>query len=204
MPVGWPEVYVLRHGQTEWNAVGRMQGGQDSALTGEGRAQAVRQGRILAGCDLNGFEAWCSPQGRAIATAAVAVVGRVAHVRTDDRLREIGVGEWEGRLRREIPELAGAEDADGVGLQGYDLAPGGEGLAALEARCRDFLRDRSTPMVIVTHGVTSRVLRLLLTGRPLSEIDRIGGGQGVVYHLAGGVQRVLDQAALSGPVSRAR
>ena len=192
MPARWPEVYLLRHGQTEWNAAGRMQGGLDSALTGEGRAQAARQGRILAGRDLNGFEAWCSPQGRAIATAAIAVVGRVAHVRTDDRLREIGVGEWEGRLRREIPELAGADDAGGIGLQGYDLAPGGEGLVALEARCRDFLRGRSAPMVIVTHGVTSRVLRVVLTGRCLSEIDGIGGGQGVVYHLADGVQRMLE------------
>ena len=44
MPARWPEVYLLRHGQTEWNAAGRMQGGLDSALTGEGRAQAARQG----------------------------------------------------------------------------------------------------------------------------------------------------------------
>lgn len=188
----WPEVYVLRHGQTEWNAQGRMQGGLDSALSQTGRAQAARQGRILASRDLAGFEAWCSPQGRAIATAALAVVGQVAHLRTDDRLREIGIGAWEGRLRAGIAAFSGADDAEGAGLQAYDLAPGGEGLAALAARCRDFLAARRAPMVIVTHGITSRVLRLVLTGRALDEIDRIGGGQGVVYHLKDGVQTVLE------------
>lgn len=188
----WPEVYVLRHGQTEWNAVGRMQGGLDSALTPEGRAQAARQGRILASRDLEGFEAWCSPQGRAIATAAIAVVGRVAQIRSDDRLREIGIGAWEGRLRRDIAELAGAGDATDAGLLAYDLAPHGEGLAALRARCRAFLADRAAPMVIVTHGITSRVMRLVLTGGTLSEIARIGGGQGVVYHIKDGIQTVLD------------
>lgn len=188
----WPEVYVLRHGQTEWNAVGRMQGGLDSALTRVGRAQAARQGRILASRDLEGFEAWCSPQGRAIATAAIAVVGRVAHIRSDDRLREIGIGAWEGRLRGDIAELAGAGDATDAGLLAYDLAPRGEGLAALHARCRAFLSDRTAPMVIVTHGITSRVMRLVLTGRDLSDIARIGGGQGVVYHIKDGMQTVLE------------
>ncbi|NCQ23248.1 MAG: histidine phosphatase family protein [Roseovarius sp.] len=188
----WSEVYILRHGQTEWNAAGRMQGWQDSVLTPEGRAQAERQGCILAREDLKAFEAWCSPQGRAIATAAIAVVGRVAQIRSDDRLREISLGDWEGCLRADIPELSGVDDAGGSGFLGYDLAPNGEGLAALYARCRAFLTERRAPMVIVTHGVTSRVLRLVLTGQSLSAIDRVGGGQGVVYHLAGGVQRVLE------------
>jgi probable phosphoglycerate mutase len=192
MSVRWPEVYVLRHGQTEWNAAGRMQGGLDSALTREGRAQAARQGRILGSRDLAGFEAWCSPQGRAIATAAIAMVGRVAHIRSDDRLREIGIGSWEGRLRSDIAELAGAVDATDAGLLAYDLAPRGEGLAALRARCSAFLSDRGAPMVIVTHGITSRVMRLVLTGRDLSEIARIGGGQGVVYHVKDGIQTLLD------------
>lgn len=192
MSVRWPEVYVLRHGQTEWNAAGRMQGGLDSALTREGRAQAARQGRILGSRDLAGFEAWCSPQGRAIATAAIAMVGRVAHIRSDDRLREIGIGSWEGRLRSDIAELAGAGDATDAGLLAYDLAPRGEGLAALRARCSAFLSDRGAPMVIVTHGITSRVMRLVLTGRDLSEIARIGGGQGVVYHVKDGIQTLLD------------
>lgn len=188
----WPEVYVMRHGQTEWNLAGRMQGELDSALSQTGRMQAVRQGRILASRDLAGFEAWCSPQGRAIATAAIAVVGHLAQIRSDDRLREIGIGAWAGRLRADIPELAGVDDADGAGLQAYDLAPGGEGLVALEARCRDFLKERRRPMVIVTHGITSRVMRLVLTGRTLSDIARIGGGQGVVFHIRGGAQTLLD------------
>lgn len=188
----WPEVYVLRHGQTAWNAAGRMQGGLDSALTPAGRAQALRQAGILAACDLSGFEPWCSPQGRAMSTAALALPSTLGAPRTDPRLREIGVGLWEGRLRGEIAELAGAEDEGGRGLAAYDLAPGGEGLKALEARCRAFLSERRSPLVIVTHGITSRVLRLVLTGQDLGRIDAIGGGQGIVWHLRDGVQRRLE------------
>ena len=188
----WPEIYILRHGQTQWNAEHRIQGGFDSPLTELGRAHARQQGAILAGCDLTGFAAFSSPQGRAFATAGLAVAGKIATIHTDDRLCEIRVGDYEGRVRQDLPGGAEADFTEESALHLYDHAPGGEGFEGLHARCLSFLRDRrGTPMVIVTHGITSRMLRLILTGQGIDALPRVGGGQGVVFHLRDGRQRVL-------------
>ncbi|WP_412505036.1 histidine phosphatase family protein [Roseovarius sp. SYSU LYC5161] len=187
----WPEAYILRHGQTVWNVAQRLQGGRDSPLTDLGRDQALRQRAILQSVDLTGFRAHSSPQGRAFVTAALALDGLIGRIRTDDRLREIGVGDFEARLRQDLPGGQAADASEESALHLYDMAPGGEGFAALRARCESFLQDRSAPVVVVTHGMTSRMLRLVLTGQDESALDSIGGGQGVVYHVRRGRQHVL-------------
>lgn len=188
----FPELYILRHGETEWNALGRMQGGLNSALNAQGKAQAARQAEILAAVDLTGFDVLSSPQGRAFETAAIALARRVSHLRTDDRLAEIGVGEWSGRLRSELAE--GAADFDGPdgALDLYEMAPGGEGFPALEVRCATFLASLTRPSVLVTHGITSRMLRAIVTGKGRGGLAEMGGGQGVVFHLLNGVQKRLE------------
>ncbi|WP_019954876.1 histidine phosphatase family protein [Yoonia vestfoldensis] len=187
----FPELYILRHGETEWNAENRMQGALNSPLTSKGEADAARQGAILAQLDLTGFQFWCSPQGRAVQTAGIALGRIAAHIRTDDRLREIGVGDWAGLLRDTLPMPGGP---DPVAAQ-YAMAPNGEGFARVEARCRDFLSDLTGPAVLVTHGITSRVLRRLVAGDAAITVPTAHGGQGRVYHLKDGVQSLLDATA---------
>ena len=188
----WPELYILRHGQTEWNATGRIQGSLDSKLTGLGMRQARAQNAILTRRDLRGFAAWCSPQGRARHTAEIALAGLCDKIRVDARLGEIALGAWEGRLRAEVaPELEADEWAE-TGLWLFDRAPEGEGFAALHARCLSFLRDLDGPAILVTHGITSRMLRLIHLGLELPELADLPGGQGVVYHVAKGSHRLLS------------
>ena len=192
----FPELYILRHGQTRWNAEHRIQGGLDSPLTEKGRAQAREQRRILQRLDLQGFQALSSPQGRARATAEIALAGLVPRIEYDPRLAEIGMGQWEGVSRADLHggdgELSEREE---TALHLYDLAPGGEKFAGLEARCRAFMADLDGPAVIVTHGVTSRMLRLIATGRGIDAIAEIGGGQGNVWHVRGGRQDCLETGA---------
>lgn len=183
-----PPVCILRHGQTVWNLEGRLQGRLDSPLTPAGRAQARTQNRILRGLDVTGFAAISSPQGRALRTAEIALDGVIAPIQTDMALSEIGIGDWAGQDRAALMASIGA--VDGFAL--YDLAPGGEGLIRLHARCTAFVRRLQGPTVIVTHGITSRMLRLVLTGRPAEDVRDIGGGQGNVYHVARGMQRMLE------------
>lgn len=182
-----PELYILRHGETEWNAQNRMQGWANSPLTEQGRAQAARQGDILAERDLSGFEVYCSPTGRAIQTAAIALAPFVDEIHTDPRLREVGVGDWTGRKRDELP----IGDGPDAFLEQYEAAPGGEGLAALRARCAAFLADLQAPAVLITHGITSRMLRTLVIGEAAVGLSNVHGGQGCVYHLRKGIQTVL-------------
>lgn len=189
-PGRFPEVLILRHGETAWNLARRFQGAMDSPLTDRGRDQARRQGAILAalGPRLSGFDLRVSPQGRAQATAglALAPLGRVA--RTDLRLREIGLGQWEGLTRAEVAGRVALDPGDAFWWM--DAAPGGEGHAAVAARAGDLLAGLTGPAVLVTHGIAAAHLRGLLLGLPLAELGGLCGQQGVVYRLAGGREEV--------------
>jgi probable phosphoglycerate mutase len=165
-----------------------MQGELNSPLTPKGIQDAIRQGEILQSLDLEGFDFICSPQGRAFQTAGLAVAKIAMHVRTDDRLREIGVGDWSGVLRDSLPTPEGKDPF----MSHYEIAPNGEGFERLEARCRDFLDDLKRPSVLITHGITSRMLRSLIAGEGAVSVRTIHGGQGCVYHLKDGVQKLLE------------
>lgn len=184
----YPELYIMRHGQTVWNAEGRMQGVLNSPLTDKGKDQAAKQGRILASCDLEGFQFLCSPQGRAVQTAGIALAGIADMIHTDERLREISVGDWGGMLRDDLP----MEDVEDPFMAQYEAAPGGEGIAGVERRVQSFLADLQGPAVLVTHGITSRVIRSIIVGGDALQTSTIHGGQGCVYHLKDGVQKLLE------------
>ncbi len=189
--MAYPEFLILRHGETEWNRAGRLQGALDSPLTALGKEQARRQNAILRGFGTNGWAWYCSPQGRARHTARIAARGMTVSVRYDARLREIGMGGWAGRLRDELAaEAPQLFETDGLGW--YDHAPGGEGLVALERRATAFLAELPGPGVIVTHGITSRVMRCVALDLPVADFGTLGGGQGVVHHIRDGVSRLLS------------
>ncbi|WP_432816830.1 histidine phosphatase family protein [Sulfitobacter sp. JB4-11] len=186
-----PPLYILRHGETTWNAEGRLQGHFDAPLTKKGIAQAQAQRRILGARDLSGFRAISSPQKRALATAAIALEGWGGDFTTDPALTEVGLGTFAGQDRRTLMDHHGAED----GFDLYDLAPEGEGLAALRIRCESFLTQMNVPAVLVTHGITSRMLRLILLGIEGHDVRRMPGGQGVVFQVENGQQTLLSEGA---------
>ncbi len=186
--MSYPELYICRHGETEWNAADRMQGWLNSPLTQKGQIQAARQGEILRSLDLQGFACLSSPSGRAFQTAGIAAGHLMHEIRTDDRLREIGVGEWSGLYRRDLPLPEGADPY----IQQYEMAPGGEGFDGLKRRVTDFLSDLPGPSVIFTHGITSRMMRSLIVGEAALTVGTAQGGQGVVWHVKDGAQSLLQ------------
>src|SRR5689334_6378196 len=110
-----PTVYYLRHGETEWNVLGRLQGAKDVPLNARGREQAVRAAGILAdllardGRDRAKLPYVSSPLSRARMTMELlrGTLGLpISDYLLDDRLREIGYGSWEGLT------LAESEAAD--------------------------------------------------------------------------------------------
>ncbi len=187
-----PEFYILRHGETAWNAEGRMQGALHSPLTDRGVEQARQQARILAQVDLTGFQFLSSPQGRAFQTAGIVLSDVAPMIHTDERLREIGVGAWAGKLRSGLwgdapPQPEGPDGS----IDLYARAPGGEGFDALGLRCRAFLDSLKHPSVLVTHGITSRMIRAIALGLGAESLADLPGGQGNVFHLKNGVQTEL-------------
>jgi broad specificity phosphatase PhoE len=154
-------LYVVRHGQTEWNAWGRMQGRLDSPLTALGRRQAEGHGQTLR--SLGGVDAVVvSPLGRTRETAALVNAHLSAPLRYEDALMERDCGEWSGLTMDEIA----ARYPDSWRVRSEDpyhhRPPGGENLEDMRERVRaclgDLLGGSARRLAVVTHGVMSRVI----------------------------------------------
>jgi broad specificity phosphatase PhoE len=160
---------VVRHGETDWNAEGRLQGQQDIRLNGRGRDQASSVGRLLKR-DYPGvitFDFVSSPLVRAQDTMRL-LRGELGldpeAYRLDERLKELTFGSWEGFTWSEMQ----ARDAVGCTAREADKwgyrPPGGESYAMLSERIAGWLADLKAPTLAVTHGGVARVLLGLLAG----------------------------------------
>ena len=90
------EIYLVRHGETDWNKELRLQGWADISLNGRGREEAESLARELAGVHFD--LAWCSDLDRAAETAEIILRDRGVPLSVDPRLREMGFGPIEGNL----------------------------------------------------------------------------------------------------------
>ena len=189
-----PDLFILRHGQTEWNAIRRMQGALDSPLTDLGREQAARQAVLLERAGVRGatHSFHVSPQGRARQTAEIALAGLGTTPAVDERLREISLGDWDGLTQAEIEKRSPGIFADSHPFLWMDAAPGGEGFDAFDRRVRTFLADLRAPAVIIAQGMVSLFLRGAVLGLDPDGIAALPGGQGVVYQISGGRQTRLE------------
>ncbi len=197
-----PTLYLLRHGETEFNVAGRYQGQRDSPLTARGRDQARRHGALLKTLIVEP-EAWrlvASPLGRAMATARIvrAALGLPGDaIETDDRLKEMAFGEWEGLTPAEIqarhPEAWAARCAD----RWHHVRPGGESFALLAARVGAFLRDVHGDTIVVGHGGAGRVLRGLYGRLSEDQIVALDEPQDAIFRLTQGtIARIEHEAAV--------
>lgn len=188
-----PEFFVMRHGETEWNAEGRFQGSLDSPLTARGRAQAIAMGRALAAHDLSRHRWISSPLPRATLTAALA--RGAPPDATDPRLAEIGMGDWSGLTRSDIDARWPGPPDEGL-MAFYSRVSGGEPLHAVAARVTAFLATLDGPAVLVTHGITSRFLRGAVLALPPDRLGDLPGGHGIVFRCTPG--RVEVAASVDG------
>lgn len=192
-------LYLVRHGQTEFNAAGRWQGQCDSALTDVGLTQAAQIAGILKsqGLDLNATIV-SSPLGRAIQTSEIiaASLGIDHPVRVDDRLKEVGMGSWDGLTDAEI-EAKWPNARDGLSSNEWffhssDGERYDEMLGRVRAALSDLMHDVRVPKVVVCHGVTSRLLRGIHCGLSKSEMLDLEVPQNAAFRLAqaGSIERL--------------
>lgn len=170
-------IFIARHGETVFNAVGRMQGmDAHTPLTRQGCEQAVRMGEALRKHvpQPASLALVASQAGRALQTLALVAAEIHAdwhtHI-TDTRLREIDVGAWEGQYYAELfPDISVLLDRENMLFK--ITAPGGEDYADVAARVRAWIAEQSfdRDMLIITHGMTARVLRGVLMGLPPMEL----------------------------------
>lgn len=171
----WPELYFVRHGETDWNAEGRYQGSKDIPLNERGRGQASLNGRLLAtllrrsGRTAGDFDWYVSPLTRTRETMErirTGFSGELPEVTVDPRLIEISFGIYEGMLHAELAAgemaIAGERDASFWNFR----PPEGESYEDVAGRIRDFAASLNRPSIIVSHGGILRVLRHLIEGFP--------------------------------------
>jgi broad specificity phosphatase PhoE len=163
-------IFLVRHGETEWNLQRRIQGSGDSPLTATGLAQAEAIGRKLRTLsEAVGLPIVASPLGRARHTAEIirTALGGTTPLTFDERLREISVGSWDGLDRNEIAALRpGVFDGDGR-YEWYFRTPDGETYDKFAGRIAAWLDDAAGRTVIaVAHGIVTRVLRGLYADLP--------------------------------------
>jgi broad specificity phosphatase PhoE len=124
---------LARHGQSVWNSVRRLQGEHDVELSEVGRAQAGALGRALR----TGYRvavAYVSPMRRARETAEIALAGTPIPIVPLPELRELSLGEWEGRTVDEVRALDGNPYHAWVRAPLDCPPPGGEALPDVCAR----------------------------------------------------------------------
>ncbi len=176
-------LYVVRHGQTKWNVERRFQGWLDSPLTENGVKCAADLRDQLSHIQFDACYASTSP--RAYKTLELILSKNTSDYRTDDRLKEIRLGAWQGMTHTQI------EDKYPVELELFYDDPESFNLEEAEtftevySRVKSFIDDvvadheavkREQPdkeasnVLIVTHGVTLKLAQLIFDNAPLGEL----------------------------------
>jgi broad specificity phosphatase PhoE len=173
-------ILVLRHGQSEWNALGKWQGQADPPLTDTGREQAFRAAQLLGQFDLIAT----SDLQRAHETAAIISNSLgIGPVIVDERLRETHVGEWEGLTHDDIER-----DYPGY-LAAHKRPPSFETEESLITRFTAAITDVAVQCpggeaLCVAHAGVIRVMRRVL-GAVDPRIPNLGGCHFIITPNAG-------------------
>jgi probable phosphoglycerate mutase len=192
---GCVTVYYIRHGETEWNATGRLQGRRDVPLNARGREQAAHCGSVLRdlfareGRASADFDYVSSPLMRASETLELAreAMGlpRDGYT-TDERLAEIAFGDWEGctlaQLQTRDPQRLAAREHDKFRF----LPPNGESYEMVMKRMGEWYEGLTHDTVAAAHGGTARALIAHLAIAHQNAAPLVDIAQGVVYVFARG------------------
>jgi len=190
-----PTVYFIRHGETDWNVEGRLQGRRDIPVNARGRMQAAQSGALLRdllvrdGRTVAELDFVASPLLRACET--MRAVRNVLGVppddfRTEAQLTEISFGEWEGftlaemRVRDPLGSVAREQDKWSF------TAPGGESYRAMSERMGRWYESLTADTVAVAHGGTARGLMAHLKHCHAAAAPLVDIVQGAVYVFAPG------------------
>ncbi|MCR4591131.1 MAG: histidine phosphatase family protein [Lachnospiraceae bacterium] len=163
------KIYIVRHGETDWNNAGRLQGWTDMPLNANGVELASITGKGLS--DVHFDLAFSSPLIRAYQTGELVLkenrAGSVPDIIKDDRIKEIGFGKWEGLCcRKDNFEINDEKFWDFYNDPfGFEGGPGGESISAVCVRTGDFLQElinkaeyEGKCIAVFTHGCAVRAM----------------------------------------------
>ena len=197
------ELYIIRHGKTIWNAEKKLQGHADIELNEEGIAVAEKTCQGMKDIEIDMI--FSSPLQRAYRTASIIRGDRAIDIITDERLKEVSFGEYEGRNFPEL--LANTEDPFHYFFEHpewYQAPKGGESLENLCKRAKAFMEEQIMPLrntskrvMIVAHGAMNKALMSYIKQHDLSQFwsGRLQKNCGVIIvKYERGQFQVLDES----------
>ena len=185
------DIYLVRHGESEWNREGRIQGQFNSPLTEFGVAQAKAISSFLSDhLTYDQIQIYSSPLGRAQQTAEIIAEGinqPVKSIIIEPRLNDFNLGEIAGtygwdKVAELYPELAHLRLNNPMHFH----PPGGESGADFKARLMEFMdeiADHETPKLLVSHGIVNKFIRGIRKNLSGKQMIELGESQDTIYHL---------------------
>jgi broad specificity phosphatase PhoE len=160
-------LFAVRHGATEWSQARRFAGARDIPLTAYGRLQSEAVAHALAATAATAV--YTSPLERARSSAEVIAKPHRLEPIAEPALREMAFGAWEGLTREELVSRFPDEAARWASAPHEVTPPGGEPLAAVDARVRGALaqliaRHAGETIIVVSHAIVTRLIVLAALG----------------------------------------
>ncbi|MGB9607841.1 MAG: histidine phosphatase family protein, partial [bacterium] len=181
--MGKTRLYLVRHGMTEWNDDGKMQGRTDVPLNERGITQAKLLAKRLANVPLSAI--YSSPLMRAMKTAEIIAQNHGLPIIPATPLQEADFGGWEGLTLEEIKN--GWGEAIDLWYEGKALPPKGEGILEMQRRVVEFVEDviekhKGEEILIVAHGgpIRAFICHILGTLKPFRRLKQANANLNIV------------------------
>ena len=167
------KIYITRHGETEWNVEGRMQGWKNSPLTQKGITNAGALGKRLVDVDIDVI--YSSSSQRALHTAELIRGNREIPVLADENLREINLGEWEGKSADEMENIDREEQFAFWNTPHLYVPKSGESFFQVQERVEAVLNKilsvhSNGNVLIVAHAIVVKVMMAAIKELPLEKL----------------------------------
>lgn len=187
-------LFIVRHGVTEWNVQHRLQGHKNSPLTITGKRQALEVKRSLA--DLEIHKVYVSPLERALETLQIIIEGKDVEIVKATGLKEISLGPWEGKLKKETKRSHPVEYEQFWKKQNEFYLQGAETYQQLQDRVVKTIHDifsmeKDRNVLVVSHWIAIKVVIAYFTSTPLAQLSSIiDPGNGELLTLSNEKNRV--------------
>jgi len=168
------KLIFVRHGQTDWNVQGKIQGSYDSELNSTGINQAMKLSEKLLSLNYKFSKIYSSPQKRALKTAEIlSKSSNVDYVLMKD-LQEMNIGKWEGLSWKEVEEKYPTEYKKWYLNRRYTKTPDGESYENMLERVLKsidkIINENTHDVVIVSHSAVIMCLQCYVTNTPFNEM----------------------------------
>lgn len=168
------KLIFIRHGKTDWNVQGRIQGSHDIELNQIGINQAMELSNKLKKLNYNFKKIYTSPQKRALKTSKIiSEISNVPYIVAED-LKEIDMGKWEGLVWKEVEEKYPVEYKEWSSNRRYNPPPKGESYEHMIQRVlkvlHKIINENTDDVVIVTHSAVIMCLQCYITNTSFNKM----------------------------------